>query len=111
MGELVEKGHPCCVHCEDAKSDHIGHGGSVEKDGHEIPCSTCEFDQRIVPLLASARAQALQEAAAALGPGPKMLILVERESCDWRTEKSVSTWLRERAADAALPPGPTGGDA
>lgn len=50
-----ENGHPCCGCCDGiAKDDHVGHGGTVKKDGHDLPCSTCEFEQRIQPRLAQA---------------------------------------------------------
>ena len=45
----------CCACCEGiAKDDHIGHGGTVEKDGHDAACGTCEFEERIRPRLAQA---------------------------------------------------------
>jgi hypothetical protein len=50
---------------------------------------------------AAARAEALREAADALGSGPTMRVLVERESCDWWTDRPVAAWLRDRAASIA----------
>lgn len=87
----------CCQHCVEHEDDHEEFGGSVPKDGHEIDCSTCEFEVRIAPRLAQAKRQALREAATALGSGPTMRVPVERESCGWWTERPVALWLRERA--------------
>jgi hypothetical protein len=56
----------CCPHCADALDDHVEHGGTVEKDGHDLPCSTCEFDERIAPLLAQARAEGAEMIADAV---------------------------------------------
>lgn len=56
----------CCVHCDDAKSDHVEHGGSIERDQHEVDCSSCEFEQRIQPRIRAAVAAALTEAADAI---------------------------------------------
>lgn len=47
--------YSCCKCCEGiAKSDHVGHGGTVEKDRHDLPCATCEFEERIRPRMAQA---------------------------------------------------------
>lgn len=36
---MSERTYPCCKCCQDvALDDHVGHGGSVEKDGHDGPC-------------------------------------------------------------------------
>ena len=40
--------HPCCACCEGiAKDDHVQHGGSVDKDGHEVPCLECDLNARL----------------------------------------------------------------
>lgn len=96
----------CCKHCAEHPDDHEEFGGSVSKDGHEVECSTCEFDARIAPRLAQAKREALREAAIALGSGPTMRVLVERESCDWWVDKSIAQWLRERADAQSVPPAP-----
>lgn len=41
--------HPCCLHCKDAESDHVEHGGTVERDRHEASCSLCDYDKGIRP--------------------------------------------------------------
>lgn len=47
--------------------------------------------------VAAAKAEALREAALRLGSGPTYRVLVERESCDWWTDRPVADWLRDRA--------------
>lgn len=59
----------------------------------------------VAQIIAERVAQALTRAADELGSGPKMRVLVERESCDWWTEQSVSGWLRERAERLSPPEG------
>jgi hypothetical protein len=51
----------------------------------------------LAPVLNEVRAEALWEAADELGSGPTMRVLVERESCDWWTDRRVADWLRARA--------------
>ena len=47
--------YPCCACCEDvAKFDHVEHGGHVEKDGHDLPCTACNDWRREWGLLAKA---------------------------------------------------------
>lgn len=46
--------YPCCPHCEDAKDDHVEFGGTVEQDGHDLPCTMCEYEFLTLPLLARA---------------------------------------------------------
>ena len=48
-------GYRCCACCEDiAKDDHVEHGGTVERDGHDLSCVTCGDEDRIRERLARA---------------------------------------------------------
>lgn len=81
----------------------------AHEDGYEAGyAQACEDFGRTSAAVA---ADALREAAAALGIGPKMRVLVERESCDWWTDRPVALWLRERADDQISPPATTDGGA
>lgn len=73
-----------------------------EYDNRLITCPECRStfeaeDSTICRSDAEIKAEALREAARDLGTEPKVRVLVERESCDWWTERPVSAWLRDRA--------------
>lgn len=52
----------CCTCCAGAaKDDHVGFGGWIEKDGHEVPCDSCEFAAKVAPLIDAARVDAVAE--------------------------------------------------
>jgi hypothetical protein len=54
-GDRMSNRYACCKCCDGvAKDDHVEHGGTVERNGHEGPCSTCEFEEHIRPRLAEA---------------------------------------------------------
>lgn len=82
--------------------------------GETFTCRRCSAAQDAVIAqvierrLDAAKAQALRDAADALGKQPKKPVLRERESCDWWDEEPVADWLRARAATLDLPAGGTG---
>jgi hypothetical protein len=61
--EAAGRTYPCCPHCAEAISDHVEHGGTVERDQHDLPCSICEHQKYVQPLIDSAIAATRQAAA------------------------------------------------
>lgn len=54
-----ERTFPCCKCCEGvALGDHIGNGGWIAKNGHDIPCDSCDREAALPQI-----AQALLDAA------------------------------------------------
>ena len=107
---------PACTSASEVEAMCASMGRAKMPDGYPINLTTYERRQAAQALLASdwlrdrdaaaanrGRAEGLREAADALGSGPKMPWLYERESCDWWGERRVSDWLRDRAGslDAA----------
>lgn len=98
----------------DVEHDLDWHAVSLIKDVGKVDGKTAvEVWHALQPLIGhltrehvtARQAEALREAAVALGSGPTMRVLVERESCDWWTKLPVARWLHERA-NMISPPAP-----
>ena len=73
----------CCACCEGvAKNDHVEFGGFVRKDGHEIPCVTCQNPAAAMPAKAAALANesVFMRASAAAIAAERERVLAEFEA-------------------------------